>query len=93
MTVETALEEMLHMIQRRALNVSTLPDDERHLHYDLIRRSACRAAEQIGQNPDLAADTADKVVEFTRALVGIIDSAGGAAYSIDSGADAADIQE
>ena len=74
MSVETALEQMLRLIHRRALNLAALPEDEREIHYDVIRLSCCGAAEQIGQGPDKAAVTANNIVEFTRAMVGIIDA-------------------
>ena len=74
MSVETALAQLLRMIHRRALNLAALPDDERDPHYDHIRLSCCGAAEQIGQSPDKAAITANSVVEFTRAMVGIIET-------------------
>jgi len=73
MSVEIALEQLLRMIHRRALNLAALPEDERDLHYDLIRLSCCGAAEQLGQSPDKAAITANNMVEFTRAMVGIIE--------------------
>ncbi|PWJ91694.1 hypothetical protein C8D77_103392 [Mesorhizobium loti] len=74
MRVETALAQLLRMIHRRALKLATLPDDERDPHYDLIRLSCCGAAELIGQSPDRAAVTANSMVEFTRAMVGIIET-------------------
>jgi hypothetical protein len=74
MSVETALEQMLGLIHQRALNLAALPEDERDWHYDLIRLSCCGAAEQIGQSPAEAAVTANNMVEFTRAMVGIIDA-------------------
>ena len=74
MSVETALAQMLRMIHRRALNLASLPEDERDLQYDHIRLSCCGAAERIGQTPDRAAVTANNMVEFTRAIVDIIDS-------------------
>ena len=77
MSVETALEQMLHMIHRRALNLAALPEDERDMHYDVIRLSCCGAAEQIGQSPDKAAVTANNMVEFTRAMVGLIEAGSG----------------
>ena len=73
MSVEMALERLLRMIHRRALNLAALPEDERDLHYDLIRLTCCGAAEQIGQSPDKAAITANNMVEFTRAMVEIIE--------------------
>ncbi|RJT37272.1 hypothetical protein D3227_19020 [Mesorhizobium waimense] len=77
MSVETALAQLLRMIHCRALTLAALPDDERDLHYDLIRLSCCGAAEQIGQSPDKAAVTANSVVEFTRAMVGVIEAGRG----------------
>jgi hypothetical protein len=74
MSVETALEQMLGLIHQRALNLAGLPDDERDWHYDLIRLSCCGAAERIGQSPAEAAVTANNMVEFTRAMVGLIDA-------------------
>ncbi|SFO54949.1 hypothetical protein SAMN03159463_02214 [Mesorhizobium sp. NFR06] len=74
MSVETALAQLLRMLQSRALNLASLPDDERDLHYERIRRSCCGAAEYIGQSPDDAAITANSMVEFTRAMVGIIEA-------------------
>ncbi|UVK37424.1 hypothetical protein LHFGNBLO_004462 [Mesorhizobium sp. AR10] len=76
MSVETALAQLLRMIYRRALKLAALPEDERDLHYDRIRLSCCGAAERIGQNPDEAAATANSMVEFTRAMVGIIEVGG-----------------
>jgi len=73
MSVETALEQMLKMLHRRALKLAALPEDERGSQYDLIRLSCCGAAERIGQSPDKAAETANNMVEFTRAMVGIIE--------------------
>src|SRR4051812_45115995 len=73
MSVETALEQMLQMLHRRALKLAALPDDERDPHYDLIRLTCCGAAERIGQSPDKATETANNMVEFTRAMVGIIE--------------------
>jgi len=73
MSVETALEQMLQMLHRRALKLAALPEDERDSQYDLIRLSCCGAAEHIGQSPDEAAITARNTVEFTRAMVSIIE--------------------
>ena len=55
------------------MKLAALPEDERDSHYDLIRRSCCAAAEHIGQSPDKAAITANDMVEFVHALVGIIE--------------------
>lgn len=73
MSVGTALEQLLRLIHRRAMKLAALPEDERDLHYDLIRLSCCAAAEHIGQSPDEAAITANDMVAFVRALVGIIE--------------------
>ncbi|MGX7872603.1 hypothetical protein ACVDG5_006900 [Mesorhizobium sp. ORM6] len=73
MSVGAALEQLLRLIHRRAMKLALLPEDERDLHYDLIRLSCCAAAEHIGQSSDQAAITANDMVEFVRALVGIIE--------------------
>ncbi|MER9327343.1 hypothetical protein NKJ26_26455 [Mesorhizobium sp. M0152] len=73
MIVGAALEQLLRLIHRRAMKLAALPEDERDSHYDLIRLSCCAAAEHIGQSPDVAAITANDMVEFVRALVGIIE--------------------
>ncbi|MBZ9797974.1 hypothetical protein [Mesorhizobium sp. ES1-4] len=73
MSIGAALELLLRLIHNRAIKLAALPEDERDIHYDLIRRSCCEAAEHIGQNPDKAAITANDMVEFVRALVGIIE--------------------
>jgi len=73
MSVGAALEQLLRLIYRRAMKLAVLPEDERDSHYDLIRLSCCAAAEHIGQSPDQAAITANDMVEFVRALVGIIE--------------------
>lgn len=75
--VGTALEQLLRLIYRRALKIAAFPEDERDSHYDLIRLSCCAAAEHIGQSPDEAAVTANDMVQFVRALVGIIEVGGG----------------
>lgn len=77
MSVGAALEQLLRLIHRRAMKLAALPEDERDLHYDLIRRTCCEAAEHIGQSPDRAAITANDMAQFVRALVGIIEMGGG----------------
>jgi len=85
MSAETALAQLLRMLHRRAFNLAALPDDERDPHYDTMRRSCCGAAEHIGQSPDKAAITANSIVEFTRAIVGIIEGNRGGQDSRRSG--------
>ncbi len=77
MSVGAALEQLLRLIYRRAMKLAMLPEDERDSHYDHIRLSCCAAAEHIGQDPDRAAITANDMVEFVRALVGIIEVGSG----------------
>ncbi|MER9840560.1 hypothetical protein NKJ59_04815 [Mesorhizobium australicum] len=74
--VRATLERLLQLIHRRALKIAALPEDERDSHYDLLRLSCCSAAEHIGQSPDEAAITANNMVQFVRALVGIIEVVG-----------------
>ncbi|MGT2468759.1 hypothetical protein ACVOMV_34625 [Mesorhizobium atlanticum] len=74
MSVETALAQLLRMIHRRALNLAALPDDERDPYYDSIRQILLRERPSTWVNPDNAAITANSMVEFTRAMVGIIEA-------------------
>jgi hypothetical protein len=68
-----ALEEILHLILRRAMEIAALPADRREPHFESIHRSCRSAAKQIGQGSQKSVDTADKMVAFTVAIVGIID--------------------
>jgi hypothetical protein len=73
MSVGAALEQLLRLIYRQAMKLAAMPEDERDSHYDFIRLSCCAAAERIGQSPDKAAITANDMVQFVRAMVGIIE--------------------
>jgi hypothetical protein len=72
-SAEAALEEILNMILRRAMEIAALPADRRGPHYESIHGSCRGAAEHIGQSPEKSADTADKMVAFTVAIVGIVE--------------------
>ncbi|TGQ69596.1 hypothetical protein EN829_014610 [Mesorhizobium sp. M00.F.Ca.ET.186.01.1.1] len=85
MSVGAALELLLRLIHSRAMKLAALPEDERDIHYDLIRRSCCAAAEHIGQTSDTAAITANDIVEFVRAVVGIIETGRGSDQGPDTG--------
>ena len=77
MSAETALEEMLQLIQRRAFDIAALPVDRREGLYETIHEASRRASMQIGQTGDEAADTATKIVDFVRVIVGMIEAAEG----------------
>jgi hypothetical protein len=71
-SAEAALEEILHMILRRAMEIAALPADQRELHYESIHRS-CRGRRRTNRSPEKSVDTADKMVAFTVAIVGIVE--------------------
>ena len=71
---KTALEEMLELIQWRALDIVALPADRRQGLYETIDEACRRASRQIGQSDAEAANTATKIVEFVRVIVGIIEA-------------------
>ena len=61
MSPKTALEEMLQLIQRRALDIAALPADRREGLYETIHDACRRASINIGQTDDQAAHTAAKI--------------------------------
>ena len=70
----TVLEEILHLIKRRAVELAGVPALRRERHYEIIRRSCVRAALQMGQDDAAATSTAEKMVEFARAAVAIVEA-------------------
>jgi len=75
MSAKTALEEMLKLIQRRAFDIAALPVDRREGLYETIHEACRRASVQIGQTADEAANTATRIVDFVRVIVGMIEAA------------------
>jgi MFS family permease len=71
--VESALEQLLQMILHRAMEIAALPAGQRDFHSRRIHESCCDAAKQIGQSADQSADTAQKMTDFARAIVAMID--------------------
>jgi len=76
MTVESA-EVMMGAIQRRAMEIVALPIDKRETRYRLVYAAYKDSALKIGQNEAAAQETAAQMVEFTKALVRIIETGGG----------------
>jgi hypothetical protein len=74
MSATSALDEMLNLVKRRALEITALPIDRREGRYELIHDATRRASINIGQQPIDAAATATSITEFVRAVVGIIDA-------------------
>ena len=74
MSATSALDEMLSMVKRRALEITALPIDRREGRYELIHDATRRASISIGQQPIDAAATATSITEFVRAVVGILDA-------------------
>ena len=70
----TVLEEILHLIKRRAVELAGVPALRRERHYEIIRRSCVRAALQMGQDDAAATSTAERMVEFARAAVAIVEA-------------------
>jgi len=74
MSATSALDEMLKMIKRRAVEIAALPVDRREGRFEMIHDAARRASISIGQGADEAAKTASSITGFVRAVVGIIDA-------------------
>ena len=77
MSATSALDEMLSMVKRRALEITALPIDRREGRYELIHDATRRASINIGQQPIDASATATSITEFVRAVVGILDAGTG----------------
>jgi hypothetical protein len=74
MSATSALDEMLSMVKRRALEISALPIDRREGRYEMIHDATRRASISIGQQPADAAVSATAITQFVRAVVGILDT-------------------
>ena len=53
MSATSALDEMLSMVKRRALEITALPIDRREGRYELIHDATRRASISIGQQPSM----------------------------------------
>ena len=67
MPANSALDEMLKMIRRRALEIAGLPVARREGRHEIIHDATRRASIGIGQGGDEAAKTANSVVGFVAA--------------------------
>ena len=74
MPAESALDEMLKMIKRRALEIAVLPAEQREGRYEMIHDATRRASIRIGQGEDEAVSTATSITRFVRAIVSIMDA-------------------
>jgi hypothetical protein len=74
MTAKTALEELLQLIQHRALAIASLPSERRQGAYETIHEAWRRASINIGQTDQEATETATKAVEFVRVIVAVIET-------------------
>ena len=73
-----AADVVLKAVQRRAMEIAALPEGEREARYSYIHDAYRQSALKLGTAEVSAAELADKMVEFTRAMVGIIETGGGA---------------
>ena len=71
---ESALDEMLKMIKRRALEIAALPTERREGRYEMIHDATRRASISNGQGEDEAGQTASSITNFVRAIVSIMDA-------------------
>lgn len=69
---------MMAMLQRQATAVLGLPPSARDERYTIIRESFYKTAIEMGKSEPEATEWGAKVEEWVRALVGIIESSGGA---------------
>lgn len=75
---DDSADVVLKAVERRAMEIVALPEDEREARHSLIREVYRNSAISLGRTEQQANEIADKVVEFTRDLVVIIERSGGA---------------
>ena len=76
MDIESATEELMSAVQRRAMEILALPVSKREARYKIIREAFAASARQIGErDPD---EVGAKIEESTRQLVRIMETSGGA---------------
>lgn len=68
-------DKLLEAVQRRAMEVIQTPPERREALYEIYRRAYVETAESLGMPKDIA----DKMVEWTKAMVNIIETGGGQA--------------
>jgi hypothetical protein len=71
-------EQILRMIERQAMEVGAFPIAEREARYALIKDLYRKSAKKLGMSASQAAEFGEKLEAWVRALVGIIESGGGA---------------
>ena len=76
MTHRQTMDMVIQAVQRRAMEIVDLPEDQREGHYLLIREAYSDGARELGATDATA--MGEKMVEFTRALVKIMEAGGGA---------------
>ena len=75
---EEASDAMLDTVKRRALTVIDLPEAQREIQYEIYRKLYIESAVNVGMTVQKARELAEKMNEWTRVLVEIIEQGGGA---------------
>ncbi len=70
-------EALIGFINRRAMEIVSKPANERSAHYDVIRQSMFDSWMKLGMTEAKAKEATDKIEEFIRAAVQIIETTGG----------------
>ena len=77
-TDEESSDAMLDTVKRRALTVIDLPETQREIQYEIYRKLYIESAVNVGMTVQKARELAEKMNEWTRVLVEIIEQGGGA---------------
>jgi hypothetical protein len=75
---KASYEAMLGAIQRRAMEIVELPVDQREARHQVNRTIYLKTAAEMQMTPEQGQELADKFEEFTRAMVKIMETGGGA---------------
>jgi len=73
-----AADETLKAVERRAMEVAAMPPNDREARYAEIHKIYKDSALQLVSSEDSAVELAAKMVEFTRVMVGLIETGGDA---------------
>ncbi|ANY82176.1 hypothetical protein BB934_27865 (plasmid) [Microvirga ossetica] len=75
---QNAADAILTAINRYAMQILKLPADQREARYAMYRGIYVQSMQETGSTPEQAVEFANKVVEFTRARVKMIEEGSGA---------------
>lgn len=74
-----AHDAIMGALHRRATEITALPVSEREARYKIYHDAYYQEGVSVGRSPEAAKDFADRMDEWIKALVGLIENSGGGA--------------